>query len=182
MEDNRKTFYDLQVKNLVKKFDNKTQNNLSTSKRILIDGKDMYYLEFINSIFNNDFKGDNKINRSKIMYVGYTSDYLINLFKDLEVDLNGFILAFDSDYVSHAINHHVNVEEMNRGQIKLTISDFKNWPSILSNVISVELKDENKLRQQTYCVICKNKKYDFYIFEAVSSEKKILLFNTMWKK
>lgn len=44
MED-RKTFYDLQVKNLVKKFDNKTQNNLSTSKRILIDGKDMFYID-----------------------------------------------------------------------------------------------------------------------------------------
>ena len=66
MEDNRKTFYDLQVKNLVKKFDNKTQNNLSTSKRILIDGKDMFYLEFIEKIFKNEFKGDNKINKSKI--------------------------------------------------------------------------------------------------------------------
>ena len=56
MEDNRKTFYDLQVKNLVKKFDNKTQNNLSTSKRISIDGKDMFYLEFIKKYSTTNLK------------------------------------------------------------------------------------------------------------------------------
>lgn len=182
MEDNRKTFYDLQVKNLVKKFDNKTQNNLSTSKRILIDGKDMFYLEFIEKIFNNEFKGDNKLNKSKIMYVGYISEYLINLFRNLNVDLEGYILAFDTDNIYHSMNYHISDNEYKRGQISLEILDFKKLPEILGNIMSIERKQKNSQDQQGYYIICKNENYDFYIFEAISHKKKLLLFNTMWKK
>ena len=119
--------------------------------------------------------------KSEKRFVSKVQDWIVNLAKDVGIDIKGFYHKITGDFKRHVINHHGNVKiESNRHQITVTDKDLENIDDVINNptfaVAGVYCNNEPRI------ILVKNNGTGSILVEEILSGKKNKALNakTFW--
>ena len=122
---------------------------------------------------------DNTKNEKR--FVSKVQDWIVNLAKDVGIDIKGFKHKITGDFKRHVINHHGNTKiESNRHQIAVTDKDLENIDDVINNptfaVAGVYCNNKPRI------ILVKNSGTGSILVEEVLSGKKNKALNakTFW--
>ena len=119
--------------------------------------------------------------KSEKRFVSKVQDWIVNLAKDVGIDIKGFKHKITGDFKRHVINHHGNAKiESNRHQIAVTDKDLENIDDVINNptfaVAGVYCNNEPRI------ILVKNNGTGSILVEEILSGKKNKALNakTFW--
>ena len=109
--------------------------------------------------------------KSEKRFVSKVQDWIVNLAKDVGIDIKGFYHKITGDFKRHVINHHGNAKiESNRHQITVTDKDLENIDDVINNptfaVAGVYCNNEPRI------ILVKNNGTGSILVEEILSGKK----------
>ena len=126
---------------------------------------------------------DTKNTHAELVYGYLSSHQALIIEKEIGVNLKGAQRVIDTSGIRHALRKHGSPEkERKRGQIAITIDDFKLIPQILKSPDKIIYTGKNSLNQDTFA-FHKKLKNAYIVAECVRFAKKgnKLVFATMYK-
>lgn len=151
------------------------------SNKILIDGVNEFYDDFIDKVCSNII--NKKPISNKKIYLGRIGKKLKEKINhcypnsDIKLDFN---IVIGESEIKHAFNNHSNKNEIKRGQKIIEISDIKNIPILLMNVNKIKYLGVNENHQKVYNFISNNQDGTYNLLEFVSKGKYILGFQSLY--
>ena len=119
--------------------------------------------------------------KSEKRFVSKVQDWIVNLAKDVGINIKGFKHKITGDFKRHVINHHGNAKiESNRRQIAVTDKDLENIDDVINNptfaVAGVYCNNEPRI------ILVKNNGTGSILVEEILSGKKNKALNakTFW--
>lgn len=162
-------------------YDKREINNHSNSKKIMIDGVNICYDEYLEEAF----KQINDKNKT-----GNTNLYLGKIGKRLSqkyIEMNGlkenifdYHISIGIDGINHAINKHGDRSEIKRGQKPITINDIRMIPNLLLNSDIIVYMGKSKDNRKIYKFISKNNDGSYNMIDFINNNRKQLGFQSLY--
>ena len=162
-------------------YDKREITNHSNSKRILIDGVNICYDDFLEIAFNQINGNCRTID--KTLYLGKIGKKLSQKFKmisGLNENLFDYHLSIGLDGINHTLNKHGKKSEIKRGQKPITINDIRTIPIILLNSEVIIYMGKSKDNRKKYKFISKNNDGSYNLIDFVNDNRKQLGFQSLY--
>ena len=147
-------------------------NNHLNSKRIIIDGVNGYFDEFVNDTLNRIVNDDD---------MTYLEIYLGKVGKNLsekvqkanrdEKDIDGYNITISINEIIHTLNEHGTSMEKLRGQKILKGGEIKLLPYLLINIDKVKYLGKNKNKQNVYNLISINNDGTYNLLQFINNNR-----------
>ena len=156
-------------------------NNHLNSKKIIIDGLNCFYEDFLYDVFNR--LKEQKPLDYKTIFLGKVGPKLNKLIKKsnyYEVDTENYNLAISDFDIQHIYNKHYLKKERQRGQKILQRKDVEMIPNVIANTKEVTFIGKNKRGLSLYKFVSYNEDGTFNLIEFIGNSKKQLGLKTIY--
>lgn len=147
-------------------------NNHLNSKRIIIDGVNGYFDEFVNDTLNK-IENEDKMTYLEI-YLGKIGKNLSEKVQKAnrnEKDIEGYNITISINEIIHTLNEHGTSMEKLRGQKILKGGEIKLLPYLLINIDKVKYLGKNKNKQNVYNLISINNDGTYNLLQFINNNR-----------
>ena len=158
-----------------------TLDSYSTTEKTNMQNGRVTFVQNDNDIINFVNKAKNAVTSNK-MFFGKIGQEISNKIKNiLGLDVSNYNVALSSYEIKHILNNHSDKKkEISRGQVPITVDDFKKIPQIISNPDSI-YQDGTTFQGKAIIIFKKNIAGNNVIVSWVSDKHKNLDIHTMRK-
>ena len=162
-------------------YSKKDLEHLRESKRIIIDGFNGSFNDYINKTIN-EIKFDKKIS-NKTIYLGKPGKLLSKKIMDINSEIGSitnYNISIAKYEILHMLNRHGNMNEFKRGQRMIGGDELLLLPDLIINTDQIVYLGTNKANQKIFNFISHNDDGTYNLIEFIGSGKKILGFQSLY--
>lgn len=162
-------------------YDKREINNHNNSKKIMIDGVNICYDEYLEEAFKQ-INNKSKINNINL-YLGKIGKRLSQKYIEmngLKENIFDYHISIGIDGINHTINKHGDKSEINRGQKPITINDIRMIPNLLLNSEIIVYMGKSKDNRKIYKFISKNNDGSYNMIDFINNNRKQLGFQSLY--